>query len=213
LSRSWPISYNEIGYNEIGALRRTGHKMISSKMRRLAAMGFASAMAVAAPGHAKPPPAKALVCKGQKMHLERALQTRAAAESMTFYTYATKTFGQPTSCSMTWETFEENLFPTIVYDFSGATYTVASLPPETGRTELIAKDGFPDEKVAKALLEKQLKADNWEVDWSKPNIEKSAAKDGLSTTTYWSPEDGANMGVDLVYRGKRLIGIATHFAM
>jgi len=153
-----------------------------------------------------------LVCKGESQHQKKSAESRKAVEGGRFYKFAVKNFGAPTSCEATFDKFEDQLFTTLVYNFAGATFSSASMPPETSITGLKTTSGVLDEQSARAMLQDEIKEEGWSANWSKPD-ESQDDKSGLITKTFWSGGDGDNMGVDLVYRGQKLVGIAIHMAL
>ncbi len=126
--------------------------MFSLKTSCMAGLIFAAVLPAAsarADGDAKAPAAKKLACQGEAKHKKEAQEHRDNGEKDPIYLFAAKTFGAPTSCRFKWETSEGQLFATLVYEFKGATLTETSSPPETFTTELVAKDGFPDEPYSR----------------------------------------------------------------
>jgi hypothetical protein len=164
-----------------------------------------------APDGGTPP----LLCTGQAPGDAEAKDARRFLEDGDeFYVFAVSLWGAPVSCKYEPEPYEGQTFHKLEYRFAGGgTLSWQTMPPETSIIRVSAAKGFPDEKAARKLLADSLAQSHLNIAWDRAPEVKKDAKTGTTTKTYWDPEAGLNVGADLVYRGKRLVGIGYHAAL
>lgn len=164
----------------------------------LVAIGVVGAVA---PGRAAEP----VPCLGGSD--ARSMAFRKEAQATAIFAYARSLLGTPTACRITWNSFDGADFGAIAFRFKdGSRLTYERQPPEVTIIGLMAARPLELER-AKRVLEKE---SGQGVDWSQtPEVRREPHGE---VRTYWHPEEGLNLGVDLVYRAGRLRGIGYHAA-
>lgn len=123
------------------------------------------------------------------------------------FAFARSELGAPIACEISWQSFDGEDFGAIAFRFrDGSKLKYERQPPEVTIIDLAAARPLKLEP-AKRALEKEYGA---VVDWRRPPEVRREA--GGEVRTYWHPEEGLNLGVDLVYRDGELRGIGFHSA-
>lgn len=158
-------------------------------------------------------PVAALVCQKKPGDSpEEEQSTRESAEKSPLFLLAKETLGAPTACKNTWIDYEGQKLRSISFTFKGGSFLSEVSPPETIVVELLLDRGSLDETKARAVLAAMAKESNGNIDW-KAAPEKSVAKDGTTTETWFDPEPGVNLGLDLVRRKGAVVGARMHIAL
>ncbi len=88
--------------------------------------------------------------------------------------------------------------------------SVENLEPETLIVSFQSPPGIQSEKAAMQGLKQQVKTMGLDIDWQKPEVEKSAHGE---TKTFWDQDSGHNGRAFLEYTNKKLTGIGYGMAL
>ncbi len=141
-------------------------------------------------------------------------EARAEAVQSPLYGFAAKTFGPPASCDGTFRLTPDGRSSRLTFHFAdGSSLTFEVSPPETVVETLRSKAPLPDVARAKAALQAEAKYSNGTIDWGGKPEERRKRGAETTTRTYWDPDPDFHLGVDLVYRGRELVGLRFHLAL
>lgn len=185
-----------------------GHNFAHGVVLAPLAMAATLAMAIAftAPAHGKTVKAPGR-CHREKVGDAKTAELRQAAQTSAIYAYAVAQLGKPAGCRVEWETYEGQDFGSIAYRFKdGSQLNYKRMPPEITVIELRSKRSL-DLTKAQLTLEKE---GGFPVDWTKPS--ETRTEGATVIKTFWHPEEGLNLGLDLVFQQGKLTGLGYHSA-
>jgi len=123
------------------------------------------------------------------------------------YLYTVKLFKQPTVCE---GKVQKEGSSSMVFTFAnGSTFNIIA-GPDSANYQIRAAGGFPNENEARSFIKKYTAEqfpNGLEDIWSKPEKRLQA---GEQVYTYWVPGEGINIGADMAYKNKKLVGIGYH---
>lgn len=178
--------------------------------RRAVPMAWGLAIALSMLGSvapAAPAPQPAITCQGDRPSEGKSVAFRREALATSLFAFAEAELGKPTGCRISWRSFDGREYGSIVFGFKdGSELTYEQSPPEVTVIALKAERALNLTQAQRAL-ERQ---SGYQVGWSQtPEVRTEA---GTEVRTYWHPEEGLNLGVDLVYRKGQLVGLGYHSA-
>jgi len=137
-------------------------------------------------------------CSKSKKLQESITGTGGLKENM-LYLYAVKLFNQPLACKG--GNSEDGESAVMVFTFTnGATFKIDYDQSATNYA-LRVPGGFPDEKEARSII-KQYQGGR-AINWAKPD--ESSDERGEQVNSYWASGTDMNIGVDMVYKAKKLV--------
>jgi hypothetical protein len=128
------------------------------------------------------------------------------------YRFAVALAGPATRCETknNGESKDDKPGTLILYFKDGTTYHHEDLLPETSAITLMTPAGFKNEPEAVAKLKGIAGKADLKIDWSKPEMRKSADSE---TKTFWSAEEGTNARAFLEYKNGHLISVGYGMAL